>query len=434
MSVQTVDLGYVPRPQFIPFHARSNRWSVIVAHRRAGKTVACVLDLIDAALQCKKERPRFHYIAPLFKQAKQVAWDYLKHYGGKIPGSTISESELRIDFPNGGQVRLFGADNPDALRGIYSDGAILDEAADMAPRMYSEILRPALSDRQGWCVWIGTPRGQNDFFDLWDKVKDDPEWFTLMLKASETGLVAAEELDSARKQMTPEQYAQEYECSFQAAILGAYYGHEMERAEQEGRILPRVYDPSLEVHTAWDLGHSDQTVIWFYQQAGFDIRLIDYYAANGFGLEHYVGMLQDRALRPNSPSGYKYGTHFLPHDIKVAELGTGRTRLEHLRSLGIINTKVVTKLPVDDGINAVRKILPRCWFDKDKCAEGLKALRQYRREWDDRRKVFYEKPYHDWASDPADAFRYLAVGLAEPAAKRTGPRRSIIKRDHKWVY
>ncbi len=187
----------------------------------------------------------------------------------------------------------------------------------------------------------------------------------------------------------------------------------MEEAETHKRIASNIYDPTLEVHTAWDLGIDDQTVIWFYQQGAFEIRLVDYYSANGFGLDHYVGVLSDRAFRPGNERGYKYGRHLLPHDVEVKELGTGRSRLEMLRGLGLSVT-VVRKLSIEDGINAVRKILPRCWFDRDKCAEGIKALRQYRREWDDLRKVFYERPLHDWASDPADAMRYLAVGLEEP--------------------
>lgn len=422
-EVNEVVIPYKPRDQFMPFHERTQRWAVIVAHRRAGKTVACINDLIRASWECKRERPRFAYVAPQLKQAKSVAWDYLKHYGLRIPGATAHETELRLDLPNGGQVRLHGADNPDALRGIYLDGLVLDEAADMSPRLYNEVLRPSLSDRQGWCVWIGTPKGQNDFYDLWQKARKDPEaYFSLMLRASQTGIVPREELDDARRSMTPEQYQQEFEGSFTAAIIGAYYGREMQAAEDDGRITQSVYDPGLEVHTAWDLGISDHTSIWFYQQNGFQVRLMDYYASAGFGLDHYAKVLQDR--------GYRYGSHFLPHDVEVKELGTGRSRLETLRGLGVSPT-VVRKLSVEDGINAVRRILPRCWFDADKCAEGIKALKQYRRDWDDVRKVFYERPLHDWASHPADAFRYLAVSLDEPRSSQFS--RSLPKRELGWV-
>lgn len=416
----TVSLGYVARPQFKPFHARRQRWAVIVAHRRAGKTVACILDLLDHALRCTKPRPRFAYIAPLLKQAKAVAWDYVKHYGGVLPGASVNETELRLDLHNGGQVRLYGMDNPDALRGIYLDGVVLDEAADASPRLFSEVLRPALSDREGWCAWIGTPKGQNDFFELWQEAKRDQDrYFSLMLRAGETGIVPRAELNDALRSMTPEGYAQEYECSFEAAIIGAYYGKEMQAAEDDGRILDHVYDPGLAVHTAWDLGINDQTVVWFYQQPGYQVRVIDCYAANGWGLDHYAKVLQDK--------GYQYGRHLLPHDTAVKELGTGRSRLETLQGLGL-NADVVPKLGVEDGINAVRRILPKCAFDRTKCAEGIKALRQYRREWDDIRKCFYERPLHDWTSDYADAMRYLAVGLQEPMAviaNQNLPRRQM---------
>jgi phage terminase large subunit len=417
---QRIEIGYRARPQFVPFHLREQRWAVIVAHRRAGKTVACVMDLIHNALMSRVERPRYAYIAPQLKQAKAVAWDYVKHYGAGLPGASLHETELRLDLHNGGQVRLYGMDNPDALRGIYLDGVVLDEAADASPRLFSEVLRPALSDREGWCVWVGTPKGQNDFYDLWQQARRDPErYFTLMLRASETGIVSRSELDDALRSMTPEQYAQEFMCSFEAAIIGAYYGREMALAEEQERLREHVYDPGLQVHTAWDLGISDHTSIWFYQQAGFEVRLVDYYAAAGYGLDHYAGVLQSK--------GFRYGSHYLPHDVEVKELGTGRSRLETLNSLGL-SAFVVRRLSVEDGINAVRRILPRCWFDRTKCAEGIKALKQYRRDWDDVRKVFYERPLHDWSSHPADAFRYMCISLNEPTqavANANLPRRPM---------
>jgi phage terminase large subunit len=418
-----IKIGYHARPQFVPFHLRAQRWAVIVAHRRAGKTVACVMDLLHHALMSNQERPRFAYIAPQLKQAKAVAWDYVRHYGAGLPRASVNETELRLDLHNGGQVRLYGMDNPDALRGIYFDGVVLDEAADASPRLFSEVLRPSLSDRNGWCVWIGTPKGQNDFYDLWQQARADPErYFTLMLRASSTGIVARAELDDALRSMSPEQYAQEFECSFEAAIIGAYYGREMALAEEQERIRDRVYDPGLQVHTAWDLGVSDHTVIWFYQQSGLEIRLVDYYAGSGYGLDHYAKVLQDK--------GYRYGTHYLPHDVEVRELGTGRSRLETLMGLGL-SCQVVPRQSVEDGINAVRRVLPRCWFAREATAEGVKALKQYRRDWDDVRKVFLAKPLHDWASHPADAFRYLALGLQEPMAAVAN--QNLPKRHMGWV-
>jgi phage terminase large subunit len=193
-----------------------------------------------------------------------------------------------------------------------------------------------------------------------------------------------------------------------------------------------IYDRSLQVHTAWDLGHSDATAIWFYQQDGFAIRVVDFYAAQGRPLDHYTSMLQERAARPGNDQGYKYGKHYLPHDVKTNVIGMTKTRLASLYAAGLQNIVVVPKLSIDDGINAVRRILPRCHFEREKCADGIKALRQYRREWDDVRKVFYEKPFHDWAADPADAFRYLAVGLQEPTS--AAALKAMPKRDNRWIY
>jgi phage terminase large subunit len=421
--VRTVDLGYTARPQFASFHRRRQRWAVIVAHRRAGKTVACILDLIDGALRCPKPRPRFAYVAPQLKQAKTVAWDYLRHYGLKVPGASVNETELRLDLPNGGQVRLHGSDNPDAMRGIYLDGLVMDEAADTSPRVFNEILRPALSDRGGWSVWIGTPKGMNDFHDLWQEAKRDPErYFTLMLRASQTGIVPQDELDDARRSMTQEQYEQEWEGSFTAAIIGAYYGKELQRAEDEGRIAEGIYDPGHQVETAWDLGISDHTVIWFAQRVGFQLRLIDCYASNGYGLDHYAKVLQDKR--------YRYGRHYFPHDVAAREIGSGRTRVETLQNLGV-SPEIGQQRTKEDSINAVRRVLPRCAFDRDRCDEGIKALRQYRREWDDVRKVFVERPLHDWTSHFADAFAELAAGVEEPLASQVAS--TVRKRELSWV-
>ena len=402
-------IPYAPRPQFVAFHDRTERFALGVAHRRAGKTVACINDLIRGALTCKQRNPRFAYIAPLFKQAKSAAWDYLKHYGLAVPRTTAHESELRVDFPNGGQVRLHGADNPDALRGIYLDGVVLDEYAQMRAVVWPEVIRPALADRIGWAAFIGSPMGRNAFCDLYEQARADPAWFVFRLKASETGLIPAAELEAARTAMSADQYAQEFECSFDAAIVGAYYGSLMQQAEDEARITTVPWDPSIEVHTAWDLGIGDSTAIWFFQQIGLEIHVIDYHENSGVGLSHYVGELEARRGR-----GWVFGEHILPHDAKARELTTGKTREQALAGLGLI-PRILPAEPVEDGINAVRNLLPRCWFDETRCARGIEALRQFRRDYDDRLKAFKGRPLHDWTSHAADAFRYLAMGLPERA-------------------
>lgn len=376
----------------------------------AGKTVACIMDLVDAALRCEKPNPRFAYIAPFYAQAKDVAWAYFKQFTAPIPGVEVHESELRIDLPNGARLRLYGADNYDRMRGIYFDGAVLDEYGDMDPRAWAEVIRPILSDRRGWATFIGTPKGRNHFYEIWQAAKENPsEWFTLMLRASETGLLPPEELEDARKVMTPEQYEQEYECSFDAAILGAYYGREMQRLEAEGRIRSVPYDPSLPVYTGWDLGLDDATAIWFVQVAGAEVRVIDYLETNNEALSSIA-----RSLLNERP--YMYGEHYLPHDAEIRELMTAKSRKETLESLGVRPVRVAPRQNVEEGINAVRNLLPRCVFDEKKCARGIEALRNYQREWDDKLKTFRKTPRHDWASHGADAFRYLAISLS-PRAK-----------------
>lgn len=212
----TVSVDYAPREQFRAFHARTQRFGCIVAHRRCGKTVACVADLMLAALNNTKTRPRYAYIAPLYKQAKDIAWPYIKDFVGDFQSfASVSETELRVTLPNGASVRLYGSDNPDSLRGIYLDGVVLDEYALIDPRLWPEVIRPALADREGTAVFIGTPRGRDGFYGIWRAAQHAPEsWFTAMLKASETGILPSAELAQARQHMSRSQYAREFECSF----------------------------------------------------------------------------------------------------------------------------------------------------------------------------------------------------------------------------
>jgi phage terminase large subunit len=406
---------YAARRAFVPFHERGERWACLVAHRRAGKTVACVGDLILGALQTRKPNARFAYVAPLYVQAKDVAWAYVKQFAGAVPGVAFNEAELRADFPNGARVRLYGADNYDRLRGLYLDGVVLDEYADMPPAAWGEVIRPALADRRGWAVFIGTPKGRNAFWEVWERARATEGWFSLLLKASETGLLPAEELQAARAEMTPEQYEQEFECSFEAAILGAYYGRELAALERDGRIGDVPHDPALPVHTAWDLGIGDATAIWFFQVIGGDVHVIDHYEAHGQALPHYAAVIKAK--------GWAMGRHFVPHDAMARDLGTGRTRVETLREHLGQPPSVLLQNAVMDGINAARLTLPRCRFDASRCRGGLEALRQYRADYDERARMFRDRPRHDWTSHTADAFRGLAMAWKEmkPVQKDSRP-------------
>ena len=416
-----VKIPYRPRALQAEMHNSLKRWNVLVMHRRFGKTVFAVNQLIKTTLTCPLPRPRTAFVAPTFAQAKRIAWDYVKFYASVIPGVTFNETELRADFPNGGRLMLLSAENPDALRGIYLDECIFDEFGMQNPRVWGEVVRPALSDRQGSACFLGTPAGHNHFFDLLDTARGQiaegsEDWYFKICKASETGIVKPEELDAAKAQMTPEQYEQEYECSFTAAIIGAYYGKLLSEAEEAGRITRVPYDPMYPVHTAWDLGINDSTAIWFAQIfRGGAVNVIDYYESSGVGLDHYADILTKK--------DYNYGDHLAPHDIEVRELGSGKSRLETAFSLGI-RFKVIPKMKVADGINAARMMLPRCYFDRDKTAEGLDMLRQYRQEWDDKKRSFRDAPRHDFTSHAADAFRYLAVGL-ENRTKMVRPPQAV---------
>ena len=399
-----VTIPYKQREWAKEFHSAKERWKVLVMHRRSGKTTACVNHLIRDALTTKDSR--YAYIAPYYKQAKTVAWDMLKHYSRPIPDTKFNESELRVDYPNGSRIQLFGADNPDALRGLGLWGVIFDEYSQQPSSIFTEVVRPALADHKGYAIWIGTPKGRNDFYRIYDENRDKENWYVKLLRASESGIVDEDELKDAQSNMSLDEYAQEFECSFDAAIKGAYYSAQLQDCRREGRVTTVKYQPEATVDTYWDLGMSDYTCIIFAQKIGKEIHIIDYYENNNMSLDQYALELRKKP--------YLYNRHYLPHDIRVKELGTGRSRYEMLgKQLGVGTLDVLPALGLKEGIEAGRKIFPRCWFDKDKCAGLLDALASYTQEWDDKKGMFKDKPLHNWASHASDAFRYLSIGLKD---------------------
>ena len=400
--MEEIEINYKPRKEVEAYHDRKERFAVLVAHRRFGKTVAAINDLIRACFTVQKDNVRVAYIAPYLSQAKAVAWDYALEYTRDIPDIKVNHSELRIDFSNGSRFRLYGADNYNAMRGLYYDAVVCDEHSDFPASAWTTVIRPSLADRKGSATFISTPKGRNEFWELYEYAKTNEDWWSGMFKASETDILDPEELEEAKRTMGEDRYEQEFECSFEAAIVGAYYAMEMKTAMQEGRITTVPYDPSVGVVTAWDLGIGDSTSIWFAQYVGQEIRVIDYYENSGVGLDHYAKEL--------SSKNYHYMDHILPHDVQVKELGTGKSRLETLHNLGIQDVTIAPKLGIEDGIQAARSMLNRCWFDEEKCNRGIEALRQYRREFDEKNKTWRGRPLHDWTSHGADAWRYLAVG------------------------
>ena len=418
-----VVLPYTPRPLQWRFHEERTRFCVLLCHRRFGKTVAAINDLIREALRRGGADWRSAYAAPFYGQAKSVAWDYLKKFSSPIPGTSFNESELRCDLPNGARIRLFGTDNANALRGMYLNDLVLDEPADMNRAVWTQVLRPMLADRQGRALFCGTPKGtENLLYEVWQQAGKDTsgEWSRFRFPASETGYLPEDELAAARRGMDESEYRQEFECSFAAALRGAYYAALLDQAENAGRLRDLLIDPALPVHTAWDLGMDDATAIWFFQiEPSGDWRFVDYHEASGEGLSHYAKVLQDR--------GYVYGNHIGPHDIRVRELGTGKSRLEIAAGLGI-KFEVAPSFPVADGIDAVRRMIPRMWFDAKRCGDGIKALRSYRREWQEKYSVYAIRPRHDWTSHAADAMRYAVTGF------RTAPDMRNVRRKARTEY
>lgn len=425
MGVLEVTIPYAPRPLQRELHTQADRhrFGTIVCHRRFGKTVFAVNHLQKGALTCQKPRPRFAHVFPTYRQAKAAAWDYAKHYARPIPGVEPNESELRIQYPNHGQYRMFGADNPDSLRGLYFDGVVFDEYGLMPPGIFSEVIRPALSDREGWALFLGTPNGKNQFYKAKQDARTDTTgtWFYAEYKASQTGILSKEELAAARSVMTQDEYDQEYECSFEASVKGAIFAREIQAIRQDGRITHVPYEPILPVDTAWDLGVGDATAIWFVQRFhGGEVRVIDYYESSGVGLPHYIEVLRSKP--------YVYGEHWAPHDIKVREFTSGQSRYQVAANFGI-HFLIVPQTTLENGIHAARMLLPKCWFDSQKCERGIEALQHYRWDYNTRIEEYKDHlPVHDWASHGASAFRYLALSYQAPQKPKRAsdaPRRDV---------
>ena len=409
-EVLDIELEYAPRSVFEDFHDRKERWAVVVAHRRCGKTVACINDLIYRALTEGKENGRYFYLAPYLSQSKSIAWDYLQRYAAPVMTKS-NQAELWVELLNGARIRLFGADNENALRGNYCDGIVLDEFQDIRPRVWGEIIRPLLADRMGWATFIGTPKGHNALYEMYTNAGKQDNWFVKTLRASETKLLPDAELRDAFNSMTEDQYLQEFECSFEAAILGAYYGKEMLRLTDLGRITKVEHDPIFPVFSAWDLGYSDDTAIWWFQVVHGEIRVLDYHSSNGHPISFYTGLLESK----QHEYGYTYRTHWLPHDARAKTLASGgKSIIEQISNkIPLESLKIVPSLSLQDGIQASRLALMRAWFDAEKCEDGIECLRQYQREFDEDKKVFRDKPRHDWTSHGADAFRMLAIAWSE---------------------
>lgn len=397
-----MSLKYVPRKQFVEFHNRSQRWAVLCTHRRAGKTVSLVNDLIFGALECNLHRPQLAYVGPTYRQAKRVAWPYLKEYAAPYLAEKPAESELSITLHGGRKIFCLGADNPDSLRGMYLDGGVGDEYAMFKPSVFSQIIRPALSDRNGWWVFTSTPRGKNLFWEEFQRAKNNPEeYFLLNLPADVSGIIPAAELEALRQDMDPEEFAQEYLCSFDAALKGAIYASEVNDMFLDGRVCQNLYDPSLPTYAVFDLGFTDSTVIVFWQEGPDNtIRVVRVVASTGQSIDYYIDALNEMDIAPEDV--------WLPHDARAKNLQTGRSMVEQFLKTGL-RPRIVPSHKVRDRIAATRQLFPRVYIDDEACGDLLEALKGYRRQWSDAYLRFEDTPLHDWCSDYADSFGYMAV-------------------------
>jgi phage terminase large subunit len=372
----------------------------MVCHRRAGKTVSCVADLVIRAIYTKKPNAKYAYVGPFRQQAKEIAWQYLKDMTEHVRIGPPRESDLRVTLLNGATITIYGADNPDSLRGLYFDGMVIDEYGDCRPSLWGDVLLPTLLDRRGWAVFIGTMRGKNHLFQTLQRAEKEPGWFHKVLKASESGLISEEDLKEARAEMTEAQYMQEMECDPNAAVQGTYYSNIISKMETDGMVGHFPYDPTEMVHMAADLGFSDSTAFWFWQMTPQGPQIIDYEEHSGEKLQFYFDLLKDK--------GYEYAEIWLPHDAKASTLQTGRSTVEQFLGEGF-PCRVVPKLAVQHGIDAARLILPQCRINKETCYAGIEAVRSYRRQWNEKTQQFSNSPLHDWASNGSDAFRYMAL-------------------------
>lgn len=409
---------------------KGGRHAELVWHRRSGKDEIALHRAAVAAF----ERPaNYWHMLPEYAQARKAIWDAVNPRTGirrideAFPHEirqTTREQEMQIVFRNGASWQVVGSDSYNRLVGATPAGVVYSEwaLANPAARAY---LRPIIAENNGWQVFITTPRGRNHAKSSFEAAQKLPHAFAQKLAATETGVFKADSLDAERQAYIAEWgehqglalFDQEYLCSWDAAILGAFYVAEFRAVDAEGRLCPVPYDDAVPVHTAWDLGRTDDTSIWWYQVVGREIHIIDYHSSNGHDVDYYADVIESRP--------YSYGKHWLPHDAKAKTLASGgKSILEQLgKRLGVSSLRIVPMLSVQDGIQAVRSMLPRTWIDL-KCNDGVEALRQYRREWDEDKKKFNDRPLHDWASNPADAFRMLAIAWRqETQPAKPEPRR-----------
>lgn len=386
------------------------RKGIIILPRRAGKDITA-WNL--AIRQCLKKVCLVYYALPTYGQARKVIFDaitiggikFLDYIPPQLIHHPINIAEMKIRFLNGSILQLIGADSYEtSLVGTNPYAIIFSEWARCSPRSY-DFARPILAANGGWCLMITTPYGKNHAWQTWKTAQELKDWFVIYKKTSEIEHIKPEILEEERAQMSEDLYLQEYECSFDRGISGSYYSRLIEANRNNGQICPVAWEPGLLVHTAWDIGVNDATTIIFFQTTGDGtlIRIIDCHSNNNVGLDHYAKLLQDKP--------YRYGKHFAPHDIAVREWGGGAvTRFEKAAQIGI-NFITLKQIGLMDGIENVMTHFSKLWIDETKCKSFIEAIDSYRREWDEDRDQYKEKPVKNWTNHYADALRYLCQGI-----------------------
>jgi hypothetical protein len=373
--------------------------------------------------EAMKRKGTYYYFFPEFAQGRRVIWEGIDGSGFKfldhIPESLIqskNSTDMRVILTNGSVIQVMGTDKFDKVRGSNPVGCVFSEFAFQSPKAWN-VVRPILAENGGWAIFNSSKNGKNHLYELYERVKDNPKWFVQDLNVEQTldengvRYISDEVIQEEREAgMSEEMIQQEFYNSWEANSQGYYYLSMLEDLAKSGNIGNVPHDPSAPVHVYFDIGVGDNTACWFVQTEGKVLNIIDFYQNTNKGLDHYAKVLQSKK--------YVYSSINFPWDMRNIEFGTGRTRFEVAEELFKgIRVETVSKLPIAEGINAVRMILPSCRFDKIKCKDGLNCLKNYRKEWNDKQQVFSDHPLHDWASDAADAFRYLAIGVSLPKAK-----------------
>jgi hypothetical protein len=380
---------------------------VAIMPRRAGKDMTAWFLAIRS---CLRKPIVCFYIFPTYAQGKKILWDSLMNDGTRIldliPDEVVeakNSQEMKIRFKNGSLIQIVGSDNVDSLVGTNPQLCIFSEYALQDPRAY-QFIRPILTANDGTAIFLSTPRGKNHLWELYQIAINSDAWFAMKLSVEDTMHIPLEEIEKERREglMSDDLIMQEYYTSFDMGIEGSYYGKYLDRMRIKGQVSQCPWESAFRVYTAWDLGVRDSTAIIFFQIIGQTIRIIDAYEKSKEGLEHYVSVLESKP--------YVYAKHIAPHDIKVREFGSGITRWEKARQLGITFT-VADDVSIVDGIEAVRSTLPKVWIDETKCKELIRAIENYRQEFDAKKKVYKPHPLHDNSSHFADALRYLCVSL-----------------------